>query len=197
MKDSLKIALGIVLGALTLCIIAALCYGIFGLGFLLLMYGPSTPEVIKSPTLPLATSTPAPKQFSLPYSTEENGLRLTVLEVIPATEKHGILVSEDYRQWTVNFKYENLLNTDWESGEKLPYGHCAEIAHEYRLETNQGNIYKPRYVGGASFCGRLEPKATLLQKELYILEIRKEENPVRLLGYNEQSQLIYIFPLRQ
>jgi hypothetical protein len=38
MKDSLKIALGIVLGALTLCIIAALCYGIFGLGFLLLMY---------------------------------------------------------------------------------------------------------------------------------------------------------------
>jgi hypothetical protein len=195
MRDSLKIALGIVLGVLTLCVIAACCYSVFALGLFYSINLP-TPQSYTPPTQMLAANTPVdtptPKQVSLPYSVDEDGLRITVLEVVPSTQVH-VIVPEGYRQWTLNFKYQNLLNTDWEAPDKPGLGQCAELVREFRLETNQGNIYKPTYSGGELLCDSLKPKETLVKKELYIFEIRNEEKPARLLGYDEQQQLLYIF----
>lgn len=154
-------------------------------------------KITSMPTLTItrtSTPTPAPevKRYPLPYSFEENGLKITILEVVPATEEHGILVSDGYRQWAVNFQYENLLNIDWEH----PQGDCAGL-DSFKLETDQGNIYKPRFVGGSPFCWSLKPKAVSIQKELYIFEIREDEAPIALWGYDKigwsEEQLLYIF----
>jgi len=153
---------------------------------------PILTPTIMSTSMP--TATPEVRRYPLPYSFEENGLKITILEVVPATKEHGILVPEGYRQWTINFQYENLLNIDWEH----PQGDCAGL-DSFRLETDQGNIYKPRFVGGSPFCFDLKPKAVSIQKELYIFEIREDETPIALWGYDKigwsEEQLLYIFTL--
>ncbi len=150
-----------------------------------------TPTIISTST---PTVTPEIKRYSLPYSFEENGLKITIFEVVPATRVHSIGL-EGYRQWTVNFQYENLLNTDWEHLQD-----CAGL-DSFKLETDQGNIYKPRFVGGNTCCFDLKPKAVFVQNELYIFEIREYEIPIALWGYDKvgwsEEQLLYIFTLGQ
>jgi hypothetical protein len=173
-----------------------------GLSFILgTLLACSIPNVSLLPTAtPVSTPTPIPtpelRRFNLPYSYEESSLRITIIEVVPATQEHGILVPRGYRQWTVNFQYENLLNTDWEPPNKDRIGHCAGLA-SFKLKTNQGNIYKPRFVGGSPFCDSLKPKAVSTQKELYIFEIKEDEKPTELWGYDVTTQLgeqlLYVF----
>jgi hypothetical protein len=151
-----------------------------------------------SVSTPISVPIPEPQQFNLPYSYEESGLRITILEVVPATQEHGGFVPEGYRQWTVNFQYENLLNIDWEPPYKENVGHCAGLV-SFKLKTDQGNIYKPRFVGGSPFCFSLRPRAASTQTELHIFEIREDETPTELWGYDELpqlgEQLVYVFLL--
>lgn len=143
----------------------------------------------------------AAKRVSLPYSYDEAGLRITVQEVTPATRTHGLMVPTGYVQWTVNFRYENLLNTDWEPPLKgYGIGHCAGLV-SFKLKTDTGNIYKPRFVGGSPFCLQLKPKAVFTGQELYIFEIQRDEKLSELWGYDlvrgsSKKHLKYIFELK-
>jgi hypothetical protein len=58
----------------------------------------------------------------------------------------------------------------------------------FKLKTDQGNIYKPRFVGGSPFCDNLKPKAVSIQTELYIFEIKVDEAPTELWGYDVTPQ---------
>ena len=167
----------------------------------LLVYPPAKSPVDGSPQSATATIT---KRVSLPYSEEKDGLKIIILEVVPAKEKHGTLISKGYRQWTVNFRYENLLNIDFE----LPVtvqrsGHCVGLVSSLKLKTDKGNLYKPRFVGGESECLSLKPKSSFEKKELYVFEILEDEIPIELWGYlwkyeefpSREERLAYIFTL--
>jgi len=129
------------------------------------------PTLARLPTL-------APTPSSLPYSYEVDGMRITILEVVPATRRHGF-ASEDIREWTANFQFENTLNVDWDV-----IG-CAGMEH-FRLKTDAGNIYSAKYVGGSNVCVKYRPRQTIVQDELYIFQIPEDETPIELWGFNER-----------
>jgi hypothetical protein len=136
--------------------------------------------------------TAAPAVVALPYSWEEAGLKITVLQVVPAKTGLGVIVPEGYRQYTVNLRYENLLQEDWGS----PSGGAG--LDEFKLKTDQDNLYKPRFSGGTPFFGTLKPRQEIMSTDLYIFEIRTDETPVELWGFddvNGESRLVYIFAL--
>lgn len=145
---------------------------------------------------PLEAPTATPVSAPLPYSWEESSLRITVVEVVPATSDHGISILDGYRQYTVNFRYENLLHEDWEPPRECP-GCSTEGAgiDSLKLLTDQSNAYEPRFVGGTPLYHTLKPQQVLDQTELYIFEIKAEEVPVELEGF-EKGRLAYVFALR-
>lgn len=154
------------------------------------------PRGTTAPPTPTSTTT----VVTVPHSWEEGGLRITVLEVVPATREHGIAIPEGYRQYTVNFRYQNLLHEDWEPPRPCP-GCSSEGAGLDRLElkTDGGNVYEPRFVGGTPFFGPLKPQQEITAGELYIFEIRTDETPVELLGFdnvNSEERLVYVFTLQ-
>lgn len=145
-----------------------------------------------------APSTPVPKQASLPFSWEEHDLRFTIFDVAAPTkqEEQGGGPLEGYRQYVIHFQFENLLHEDLE----IPEG-GAGLDH-FKLKTDKGNTYEPRFVGGFPVFGRLRPRSVITSAN-YVFEIRTDETPVELWGYDdlapgpvsEELQLVYIFAL--
>jgi hypothetical protein len=132
------------------------------------------------------------QRVRLPYTFDDQGLRITVLEVVPTEGTPGTLVKDGYSLWTVRFRYENPSNEDWDTG----FG-CAGLT-TFKLKTSQGNLYQPRYLGG-TVCGRMPPQYTLDEADHLIFEIRQDEVPIELWGYAGESlsdaQLVYIFDM--
>jgi len=145
---------------------------------------------------PTATSTP--ERLALPFSWEEHNIRFTIFDVAPASkeEEQGAGPLEGYKQYVLHFQFENLLPEDLD----IPEGGCG--FDYFKLKTDQGNIYKPRFVGGFPVFGSLRPGSVITSAN-YVFEVRTDETPVELWAYDdldpglpEELQLVYIFLVR-
>jgi hypothetical protein len=139
----------------------------------------TTSEVPKETLQPLTIT-------SLPYSWTEGDIMITIHEVFPADSKtEEGWVAEERQQYKVLISYENLAHRTSESRASVGY---------LRLMTDRGNLYEPRYSGGESSFGRLDPEYRY-ETHNYAFNIRKDEKPIELWKYedsrDEQPSIIF------
>ncbi|MBL8021652.1 MAG: hypothetical protein JNM27_18415 [Leptospirales bacterium] len=136
-------------------------------------------------------------EADLPYTFSEGALRITIAGIVPMKKGHGIIYDKAYSQWSISFQYENTLPQDWEAPDKgWPMGRCAGIS-SFKVVTDAGNTYKPRFVGGSPLCGSLKPQQKLNLEERYIFEIKKTEKPVEILAFDQNETETLILRVRR
>ncbi len=128
-----------------------------------------------------------PTIANLPYSWTEGDIMITIHEVFLANSntREG-WIAEGYKQYKVRISYRNLAHRTLDA--KASVG-------DLRLMTNRGNLYDPRYVGGSSCYGRLDPEYSY-NTHNYAFNIRREEEPTELWKYKDKrkdKQPIMIF----
>ena len=168
------------------------------------------PPNVQSPTMsptPIPTSMPSPPEPSrvaLPFPWTEHGFKVTVLELVlvPRGEHQGIILPENKTQYAIRIQYENLEKET----NRTPQGGIG--LDTFRLKTDFGNLYDPKYVGGSPMYGfALDPR-DVYSTDTYAFNIHADENPTELWGYDyparepagscmtEEEELLYIFELQ-
>jgi len=200
-KTALQIGCGIMIGfvGIALCVIVGLVVlGVLSTAAItsVVTTRAATATAARATTstpTPVPTSSPTsePERFSLPYSYEGTGLKITVLEVIPVPKEEAYR-SPGYREWEVKLRLENLLKEDWRRG-------CAGF-ESFKLKTDRENVYTLTYSGAAPYCGGFLPEQVYTTRwHLVTFRIREDETPLELWGNfdRDKREPDYIFELVQ
>jgi hypothetical protein len=176
-------------------IVRSLAIGVAGIVLTSVGFGIGVWKELETPvaTTPASSPTQAPQQRTptvknLPYEWTENDIIITIHEVfLVDSETAEGWIDEGYQQYKVQISYKNTLHrTNYD---------VASVG-DLKIMTDKGNLYDPKYTGGAMSPFYLDPE-DLSETNSYAFNIRKDEKPIELWKFEEgieQPKIIFKLP---